>query len=156
MAGKPLVVFGDGLQTRDFTWVGYTVRGVLMAAECDELVGDRVNIARGHEVSVLEIARLVQEAVGTRSTIQHQAERPGDGRRHLADVAHTRSRLGFAAGVGIGEGLARYVDWVRSVPRPTSSGLEAQEARNWQLAALPNAMARAVAHPPGAAMSLCS
>src|SRR5260370_32036716 len=48
MAGKPLVVFGDGLQTRDFTWVGDTVRGVLMAAECDELVGDRVHIPPGH------------------------------------------------------------------------------------------------------------
>jgi hypothetical protein len=47
--------------------------------------------------------------------------------------------LGFAASVDIGEGLARYVDWVRSVPRPTNSGLEAQEARNWQLAAVPNA-----------------
>jgi UDP-glucose 4-epimerase len=139
MAGKPLVVFGDGLQTRDFTWVGDTVQGILMAAECDELVGDRVNIARGHEVSVLEVARLVQEAVGTRSPIQHQAERPGDVRRHLAGVERARSRLGFAASVDIREGLARYVDWVRSVPRPTNSGLEAQEARNWQLAAVPNA-----------------
>src|SRR5260370_26658799 len=111
MAGKPLVVFGDGLQTRDFTWVGDTVRGVLMAAECDELVGDRVNIARGHEVSVLEIARLVQEAVGTRSTIQHQAERPGDVRRHLPGVERARSPLGFAAGVGIREGLARSPGW---------------------------------------------
>jgi nucleoside-diphosphate-sugar epimerase len=110
-----------------------------MAAECDELVGDCVNIARGHEVSVLEVARLVREAVGTRSPIQHQAERPGDVRRHLAGVERARSRLGFAASVSIGEGLARYVDWVRSVPRPTSSGLEAQEARNWQLAAVPNA-----------------
>jgi UDP-glucose 4-epimerase len=139
MAGKPLVVFGDGLQTRDFTWVGDAVRGILMAAECDELVGDRINIACGQEVSVLEVARLVQETVGTRSPIQHQAERPGDVRRHLAGVERARSRLGFAAGVGIGEGLARYVDWVRSVPRPAGSGLEAQEARNWQLAATPNA-----------------
>jgi len=135
MADKPLVVFGEGLQTRDFTWVGDTVRGILMAAECDELVGDRVNIARGQEVSVLDVAKLVQEVVGTRSPIQHQAERPGDVRRHLAGVERARSRLGFDARVSIGEGLARYVDWVRSVPQPTSSGLEAQEARNWQLTA---------------------
>lgn len=135
MAGKPLVVFGDGLQTRDFTWVGDAVRGILMAAECDELVGDRVNIARGQEVSVLEVARLVQEAVGTRSLILHQAERPGDVRRHLAGVERARSRLGFDAGVGINEGVARYVDWVRSVPQAAGPRLEAQEARNWQLSA---------------------
>jgi UDP-glucose 4-epimerase len=139
MAGKPLVVFGDGLQTRDFTWVGDAVRGILMAAECDELVGDRINIARGEEVSVLDVARLVQEAVGTRSPILHQAERPGDVHRHLAGVERARSRLGFAAGVGIGEGIARYVDWVRSLPQRAGSGLEVQEARNWQLAAAPNA-----------------
>jgi UDP-glucose 4-epimerase len=139
MADKPLVVFGDGLQTRDFTWVGDTVRGILMAAECDELVGDRVNIARGQEVSVLDVARLVQELVGTRSPIQHQPERPGDVRRHLAGVERARSRLGFGAGVGVDEGLARYVEWVRSAPEPISLGLEAQEARNWQLATATNA-----------------
>ncbi len=86
-------------------------------------------------MSVLDVAKLVQEVVGTRSPIQHQAERPGDVRRHLAGVERARSRLGFDARVSIGEGLARYVDWVRSVPQPTSSGLEAQEARNWQLTA---------------------
>jgi UDP-glucose 4-epimerase len=139
IAEKPLVVFGDGLQTRDFTWVGDTVRGILMAAECDELVGDCVNIARGQEVSVLEIARLVQELVGTGSQIQHQAERPGDVRRHIAGVERARSLLRFTATVSIDEGLARYVEWVRSLHRQPSSGLEAEEARNWQLAAATNA-----------------
>ena len=73
LAGRPLVVFGDGLQTRDFTWVGDTVRGILMAAECDALVGGCVNIARGEDVSVLRIAELVQRLAGTRTPIEHQA-----------------------------------------------------------------------------------
>lgn len=132
LAEKPLVVFGDGLQTRDFTWVGDTVRGIVMAAECDELVGDCVNIARGREVRILDIARLVRELVGTRSPIQHQAERPGDVRRHIAGVERARSLLGFAANVSIEEGVARYVNWVRSLPQQHSSALEAQEARNWK------------------------
>jgi len=135
IAGKPLVVFGDGLQTRDFTWVGDTVRGIVKAAECDELVGDCINIARGHEVSVVDIARLVWELTGTRSPIQHQPDRPGDVRRHFAGVERARSLLGFTATVGIEEGLARYVDWVKSQPDRLDSGLEAEEARNWQLAA---------------------
>jgi UDP-glucose 4-epimerase len=134
LAGKPLVVFGDGLQTRDFTWVGDTVRGIVMAAECDELAGDCVNIARGQEVSVAEIARLVQELLGTRSPIVLQADRPGDVRRHFAGVERASSLLGFTATVGIEEGLARYVDWVTSLPEQRDSGLEAEEARNWQLA----------------------
>jgi len=135
IAGKPLVVFGDGLQTRDFTWVGDSVRGILVAAECDELVGDCVNIARGQEVRVLDIARLVQELLGTRSQIQHQDDRPGDVRRHFAGVERARSLLGFTADVGIEEGLARYVEWVSSQPRQLDSALESEEARNWQLAA---------------------
>ncbi len=134
-ANKPLVVFGDGLQTRDFTWVGDTVRGIVMAAECDDLVGDCVNIARGQEVSVLRIAQLVQELLGSRSPIQHHADRPGDVRRHLAGVERARSLIGFAASVGIEEGLTRYVDWLRSLPQKPSTDLESEEARNWQLAA---------------------
>ncbi|HKB33793.1 MAG TPA: NAD-dependent epimerase/dehydratase family protein [Candidatus Dormibacteraeota bacterium] len=134
VAHKPLVVFGDGLQTRDFTWVGDTVRGILMAAECDGLVGDCVNIARGQEVSVLQVAHLVQELFGTRVPIHHDADRPGDVRRHLAGVERARSHMGFAASVGIEEGLSRYVDWVRSLPGQPSTGLESEEARNWQLA----------------------
>src|SRR5260370_25853319 len=72
IAGKPLIVFGDGLQTRDFTWVGDSVRGILLADECDELVCDCVNIARGQQVSVLDIARLVQSLLRTRAQIQHE------------------------------------------------------------------------------------
>jgi hypothetical protein len=56
-------------------------------------------------------------------------------RRHLAGVERARSLLGFAASVGIEEGLSRYVDWVRSLPRKPNTGLESEEARNWQLAA---------------------
>jgi len=104
-------------------------------AECDELVGDCVNIARGQEVRVLDIARLVQELLGTRSQIQHQDDRPGDVRRHFAGVERARSLLGFTADVGIEEGLARYVEWVSSQPRQLDSALESEEARNWQLAA---------------------
>jgi len=134
LAGRPLVVFGDGLQTRDFTWVGDTVRGILMAAECDALVGGCVNIARGEDVSVLRIAELVQRLAGTRTPIEHQADRPGDVRRHVAGVQRARSMLGFSATVGIDEGLSRYIEWVRSAPPRGVSAPEEEEARNWQFA----------------------
>jgi len=136
MAGRPLIVFGDGLQTRDFTWVGDTARGILMAAECDALVGGCVNIARGEEVSVLRIAELVHRLVGTRPALEHQIERPGDVRRHIAGVERARSMFGFSAQVGIEEGLERYIAWVRSTSDGGVPGIEEEEARNWQLAAV--------------------
>jgi UDP-glucose 4-epimerase len=134
MGGQPLVVFGDGLQTRDFTWVGDTVRGIVLAAECDELVGGCVNVARGQEVSVLRVARLIQEIVGTHVPVQHLAERPGDVRRHFSGVERAQTLLGFSARVGIEDGLERYIDWARTMRAPGLGGCEGVEVRNWQLA----------------------
>lgn len=132
---RPLVIFGDGSQTRDFTWVGDTVRGIALAAECDELVGGCVNIARGQEVSVLRVAQLVQEIVGTNAPVQHVDERPGDVRRHFSGVERARSLLGFSARVGIEEGLHRYIDWARTMREHGLGGAEGVEVRNWQSAA---------------------
>jgi UDP-glucose 4-epimerase len=133
---RPLVVFGDGSQTRDFTWVGDTVRGIVLAAECDELVGGCINIARGQEVSVLRVAQLVQEIVGTHIPVQHVDERPGDVRRHFSGVERARSLLGFSARVGIEEGLRRYIDCARTLREHGLGGGEAVEVRNWESAAV--------------------
>jgi UDP-glucose 4-epimerase len=134
--GRPLVVFGDGLQTRDFTWVGDTVRGIVLAAQCDELVGGCVNIARGQEVSVMRVASLVQEMTGTKVPIQHLAERPGDVRRHFSSVERAQTMLSFYTRVGIEEGLERYVDWARTMREHGLGGCERVEVRNWRLAAI--------------------
>lgn len=131
LAGRPLRVFGDGLQTRDFTWVGDTVRGILAAAECDSMVGDRVNIARGHEVSILEVANAVGAALGVRPEIEFLPPRPGDIRRHLASTEKARQRLGFTADVDFEDGIRRYVEWVRAQLDGFSAGLDESEVINW-------------------------
>jgi UDP-glucose 4-epimerase len=133
LAGQPLVVFGDGMQTRDFTWVGDTVRGIALAAECDELIGSSVNVARGQEVSILRLARMVQEVVGSSSPVTHLQERPGDVRRQLAGVQRARKLLHFSAEVSIEEGLSRYVAWVKTLPNYGFSHTDYQEVRNWEL-----------------------
>jgi UDP-glucose 4-epimerase len=133
IAGKPLVVFGDGMQTRDFTWVDDTVRGIVLAAECDDLVGSSVNIARGQEVSILRLARMVQTLVGSSLPVAHLQERPGDVRRQLAGVERARQLLDFTAEVSIAEGLARYVGWVKTLPNYGLSHTDHYEVRNWLL-----------------------
>lgn len=132
MAGRPLLVFGDGQQTRDFTWVGDAARGIVLAGECDSLVGSAVNIARGHEVSILKIANLVRELVGTTVPIEHLPERPGDVRRHLASTARAKEFLGFAADVSIEDGLARYIEWVGTLPGDPAGRLANDQVLNWQ------------------------
>lgn len=129
LAGQPLQIFGDGRQTRDFTWVGDTVRGIKTAAEHDPLVGRVVNIARGEEVQILRVADLVRELVAP-VPLEHRDPRPGDVRGQHADVRLAREELGFEAGVGIEEGLRRYVEWVRT--QPASSPAPGEGSANWQ------------------------
>lgn len=132
LAGQPPVIFGDGLQTRDFTWVEDTAQGIVDAACSDKLVGEAVNIARGEEVSILEVARHVLRAVGREDLeIDHQDERPGDVSRHLADVTKARTELGFSADVPFADGIERYVEWVRRYGPDPKEWLGREQLRNW-------------------------
>ncbi|MFN8639683.1 MAG: GDP-mannose 4,6-dehydratase [Dehalococcoidia bacterium] len=154
LTGEPLRVFGDGLQTRDFTWVGDTVRGILAAAECDSMVGERVNIARGHEVSILEVAHVVGAALGVRPHIEFLPARPGDIRRHLASTQKARQLLGFEAEVAFEDGMRRYVTWVREQHGADTARLDESEVINWTT---PVPISGAVALPsPEAVASLAS
>ncbi|MCG3142416.1 MAG: UDP-glucose 4-epimerase [Anaerolineae bacterium] len=129
----PLVIFGDGTQTRDFTEVSDTVRGLCMAGECDALVGDVVNIARGQEVSVRTLAQIVLDTLPeSKSVIEHQAPRPGDVLRHYADITKARRALGFEPRIAIREGVKRYVDWLRRSEFDPRAMLRQEKLRNWE------------------------
>jgi UDP-glucose 4-epimerase len=130
-AGLAPVVYGDGRQTRDFTYVEDTVEGILAAAACDALVGEAVNVARGQEVSVLEIARWLGELVGRELAPLREPGRPGDVARHFADVSKARRTLGFEPRVGLREGLARTLAWFRARGIAARAGAQASGAPNW-------------------------
>jgi UDP-glucose 4-epimerase len=114
-AGKAPVIYGDGAQTRDFTFVDDTVTGILLAGACDALVGDVVNVAYGHEVSIARIAELLGELVtGTPVAPVRLEPRPGDVLRHYADAQKARQLLGYAPAVDLETGLRRTVAWFAS------------------------------------------
>jgi UDP-glucose 4-epimerase len=128
-AGLPLVVFGDGQQTRNFTWVEETAAGIRLAGETDALVGETVNIAHERPVSVLEIAHLVRELLASPAAIVHQCERPGDVHCQHAGTRRAAEIMGFEATVSIDEGLRRYIRWVQA---ERQRGLAtAPEVVNW-------------------------
>jgi UDP-glucose 4-epimerase len=132
-AGRSPVIFGDGSQTRDFTWVEETAAGIVAAARSDALVGEAVNIARGRGVSIVEIAELLLEILGATDRSPEFAERrPGDVDRHVADTRKARDVIEFEAIVSIREGLERYVRWL--FERPDLGEFEFDEpelVRNW-------------------------
>lgn len=134
MAGSPPVIFGDGNQTRDFTWVHDTARGILLAAECDDLLGDCVNIARGEEVTVRELCNIVQTVLGREdlNPVHMHEGRPGDVYRHFADITKARRLLGFEPAVGIHEGVRRYVSWIGDQGIDVERWASQESVVNWE------------------------
>jgi UDP-glucose 4-epimerase len=130
-AGRSPVIYGDGTQTRDFTFVSDTVRGMVQAAECDALVGDVVNVAYGSEVSIGRIAELLAELTGRREVpITYAAPRPGDVHRHYADAAKARRLFGFAPQIDVETGLDRTIAWFRGHGF-AAADVEAAGVPNW-------------------------
>ncbi len=129
--GRRPVVFGDGRQTRDFTYVSDTVRGILAAAATDRAQGQVINVARGEEVTVRRLAELLAKAIDPTLAPEFTEPRPGDVRRHWADVSRARADLGFVAEIGIEEGLARYLAWFREAYPDPAACLRDEAVRNW-------------------------
>jgi UDP-glucose 4-epimerase len=115
MNGQPPVIFGDGNQTRDFTSVKDIVRGIVMAAESEAMIGETVNIAAGQEVTINEIARNVIHLLGQDGKLEplYMDPRPGDVRRHYADISKAKARLGFRPEIGITAGIKEYIEWLK-------------------------------------------
>jgi UDP-glucose 4-epimerase len=133
LSGRAPVILGDGEQTRDFTFITDTVRGLSAAVEADDMVGEIINIACGREVSIKRVAELVCAACGADVTPVHAPERPADVRRHHASIAKARDRLGYSPEVHIEQGIERYVAWFREHHGArTDALLAADRYRNWE------------------------
>ena len=116
---EPLTVHGDGTQTRCFTYIDDTVEGTLRAGLDEKAEGIIFNIGNDHETSINDLASLVIEMTGSRSTVRHVSyeERYGKGfedtKRRVPDVRRAATVLGFRATVELRDGLARTLQWWR-------------------------------------------
>jgi UDP-glucose 4-epimerase len=132
MAGRLMVIFGDGLQTRDFTYVSDTARGILRAGIVDEAVGQTLNLGSGREISINDLAAKVAEVVGSnRAGIVHEEPRPGDVLRLYADATKARQLLGFEPEISLDEGLQRLKKWYESQDKTPEELLQQEMVRNW-------------------------
>jgi UDP-glucose 4-epimerase len=112
--GKPLTIFGDGGQSRDFVYVGDVARAICAAATTDRARGAAVNIGTGREITVAELARAVVAHTGGRSEIVHAPARAGEVLRSVAAVDRARDELGFTAEVRFEAGLAETLAWAET------------------------------------------
>src|SRR5262245_21777104 len=116
-AGRAPKVFGDGLQSRDFTDVADVVRALLLAAETPQAVSGKVyNVGTGRSVSVLDLVAALNRLLGTDLAPVHAPPRAGDVRHSRADISRTRHDLGYEPSVAFEEGLARVLRWYEQAP----------------------------------------
>ena len=104
-AGRPLVIFGDGAQTRDFVYVGDVVRAISAALRDHSREWIVANVGTGCEITVNELARTIVELCGGRSTIEHGASRPGEILKSRARVDRLREALNVVARTELVDGL---------------------------------------------------
>jgi UDP-glucose 4-epimerase len=133
LAGLPMVVFGDGMQTRDFTYVSDTAAGILLAGEDPRAIGDTINLGSGGEVTINDLARQVAAVTGRPSAaLQHDRPRPGDVLRLYADMSHARDTLGFAPNVPLSRGLEKLLAWYQGQKASPQELLEREIVHNWE------------------------
>jgi UDP-glucose 4-epimerase len=114
-SGKAPTVHGDGLQSRDFTYVANAVQALVRASEAPKDVSGGVyNVGTGRSISVLELVAALNRLLGTKLTPQHGAVRAGDVRFSRADISRTRRDLGYEPDVGFEAGLAKTLEWYRA------------------------------------------
>jgi UDP-glucose 4-epimerase len=116
LAGEQPTIFGDGEQSRDFTYIDNVVHANLLAAEAraEIISGQVVNAATGSRVTLNETFRILSELTGYRGMPVYAAPRPGDIRDSQADINRAVEMLGYAPVVDFREGLRRTVEWYRA------------------------------------------
>ncbi len=112
--GRPPTIYGDGLQSRDFTYVDNVVHANLLALEAGGAAGQVFNIATGVRASLLDLVDYLNDILGTRIAPVHEPARAGDVRHSHASMARAASALGYTVRVSLREGLSRTVAHYRS------------------------------------------
>ena len=132
LCGRPLLIHGDGKQTRDFTFVADTARGIIEGSFSPRTIGLTLNLGSGAEISVGDLATLVLQVTGSNdSHVEYGPDRPGDVRRLIADTTLARDAFGYVPQVGLEDGLRRLLAWYQSLNTPPAALLTEETPINW-------------------------
>ncbi len=113
--GEPITMFGDGSTSRDYTYIDDIVSGVLAAVERIDSHGYRVwNLGGDHPISLADLISAVGDVVGRAPVVERRPMQPGDVERTWADLARSRSELGYDPRTSVRDGMARQFGWMRA------------------------------------------
>jgi nucleoside-diphosphate-sugar epimerase len=123
LRGEQPTIFGDGQQSRDFTYVENVVNANLLAckAPAEEVAGKVFNIATGSRIDLNETFHLLKKLTGYSGEVKHAPERAGDVKHSLADLSLAKNLLAYQPTVNFEEGLRRTIDWYRRESKSASA-----------------------------------
>jgi nucleoside-diphosphate-sugar epimerase len=124
LEGRQPTIYGDGEQTRDFTYVANVVDGVLRACEAKSAAGEVINVATGDRISLNELLRVMNGIIGIQVQAIYKEGRAGDVTDSQADITKAQALLGYQPTVSLEEGLTHTIDWCRSDARRVSGKSE--------------------------------
>lgn len=114
LEGRPLEIYGEGNQTRDFTFVSDIVDGIVLAMQGRD--GAVYNLGGGSRVTLLEAIRTLESASGCKAQVKGESVQAGDVKHTWADLSLATGELGYAPHVALDEGLRREAEWLRTLP----------------------------------------
>jgi nucleoside-diphosphate-sugar epimerase len=114
LEGRRPIIYGDGEQTRDFTYVANVVDGVLRACEAPKAPGEVMNVATGGRISLNELLRVMNKICGTNAEPIYKEPRAGDVRDSQADISKAKALLDYKPIVAFEDGLRQTIDWFRT------------------------------------------
>jgi UDP-glucose 4-epimerase len=126
LEGRPLTIFGDGTQSRDFTHVGNVVAANLLAMKAQGVSGEVLNVGCGQQTSLNELALQLSRIARAEAAICHLPSRNGDVRHSLADISKARTLLGYEPTVALEPGLTRTWEYFAGLPAGASRSVAAQ------------------------------
>jgi UDP-glucose 4-epimerase len=130
--GKPIVIFGNGRQTRDFTYVTDSAAGIIAAGMCKRTTGGTFNVGSSFEISILALAKKILSMSGEKGgKIKHIKDRPGDVSRLFAETSLFKRTTGWKPVTGFNEGLLSTIEWFKTRPGGVSKLLKQERERNW-------------------------
>ncbi|KJJ84363.1 NAD-dependent epimerase/dehydratase [Candidatus Omnitrophus magneticus] len=133
MADMPMILFGDGKQTRDFTYVSDTAKGIFLAGITEGIDGETINIGNGNEISIGSLSEEIKEVLARpKGKIAYEIPRPGDVLRLYADTSKANKLLGFKPEISLNDGLSKLRDWYMRMGKPAQELLQNEKVKNWE------------------------
>lgn len=119
IAGRPPLIFGDGEQSRDFSYVANVVQANVLAMDAPDVAGKFYNVACGERVTLNRLVSELRDLLGSHVEPEYAAPRPGDVKHSLADLSRARAELGYEPSVRLREGLVRTIQHYREDELPS-------------------------------------